>query len=160
MINKRYLYTPIIIAAILLLSYSQGYNVFAQNTPVEEQTKNASSDEINKIQNQEPTETRDGGEYSGFEESKVQTKGIPDEGAESTPEAPISGVQVRDPNEENAAPFNVTNATGRSFNQSDTAISNTTLQTTTTTNNNNNNQAEKDSNNPIMDTLQKLNPLK
>ena len=160
MINKRYLYTPIIIAAILLLSYSQGHNVFAQNTPVEEQTKNASSDEINKIQNQEPTETRDGGEYSGFEESKVQTKGIPDESAESTPEAPISGVQVRDPNEENAAPFNVTNATGRSFNQSDTAISNTTLQTTTTTNNNNNNQAEKNSSNPIMNSLQKLNPLK
>lgn len=156
MINKRYSYTPIIIAVILLLSYSQGHNVFAQNSPLEKQTKNASSDEINKIQNQEPTETRDGGEYSGFEESGVQTKGIPDEGAESTPEAPISGLKVRDPNE-NAAPFNVTNATGRSFNQSDTAIANTTLQNN---NNNNNNQAEKDSNNPIMDTLQKLNPLK
>jgi hypothetical protein len=159
MFNKRYSYTPIIIAVTLLLSYSQGHNVFAQNSPLEEQTKNASSDEINKIQNQEPTETRDGGEYSGFEESGVQTKGIPDEGAESTPEAPISGVEARDPNEENAAPFNVSNSTGRSFNQSDTAIANTTLQNNNS-NSNSNNQAEKDSSNPIMDTLQKLNPLK
>ena len=155
MFNKSYSYTPIIIAVTLLLSYSQGHNVFAQNSPLEKQTKNASSDEINKIQNQEPTETRDGGEYSGFEESGIQTKGIPDEGAESTPEAPISGVEARDPNEENAAPFNVSNSTGRSFNQSDTAIANTTLQ-----NNNSNNQAEKNSSNPIIDTLQKLNPLK
>src|SRR5919106_3490723 len=156
MFNKRYSYTPIIIAVTLLLSYSQGHNVFAQNSPLEEQTKNASSDEISKIQNQEPTEKRDGGEYSGFEESGVQTKGIPDEGAESTPEAPISGVEVRDPNEENAAPFNVSNSTGRSFNQSDTAIANTTLESNSNSNNNNNdnnnNQAEKDSSNPIMDT--------
>ena len=66
--NKRYSYTPIIIAVILLLSYSQGHYLFAtQNSPVEEQTKNASNDEINKMQNREPTETRDGGEYSGFE---------------------------------------------------------------------------------------------
>jgi hypothetical protein len=154
MFNKRYSYTPIIIAVTLLLSYSQGHNVFAQNSPLEEQTKNASSDEINKIQNQEPTETRDGGEYSGFEESGVQTKGIPDEGAETTPEAPISGVNIKNPNEENvASPFNATNTTGRSFNQSDTAIANTTLQT-------NNNQAKQNSSNPIIDTLQKLNPLK
>jgi hypothetical protein len=48
----------------------------------------------------------------------------------------------------------VTNATGRSFNQSDTTIANTTLQT------NNNNQAEEEnSSNPITDTLQKLNPF-
>ena len=156
--NKRYSYTPIIIAVILLSSYSQGHYVLAQNSPLEEQTNNASNDEINKIQNQEPTGTRDGGEYSGFEETGVQTKGIPDEGAESTPEAPISGVEARDPNEENVAPFNVTNATGRSFNQSDTAIANTTLQTNN--NSNSNNQAEENSSNPIMDTLQKINPLK
>lgn len=44
--NKRYSYTPIIIAVILLLSYSQGHYLFAtQNSPVEEQTKNASNDE-------------------------------------------------------------------------------------------------------------------
>jgi hypothetical protein len=156
--NKRYSYTLIIIAVILLVSYSQGDYVFAQNTTqsssLEEQTKNASNDEINEIQNQEPTETKDGGEYSGFEETGVQTEGIPDEGAESTPQAPISGIGVRDPNEENAAPFNVTNATGRSFNQSDTTAANTTLQT-------NNNQAEEEnSSNPITDTLQKLNPFK
>src|SRR5215213_7303943 len=136
MFNKRYLYTPIIIAVTLLLSYSQGHNVFAQNSPLEEQTKNASSDEINKIQNQEPTETRDGGEYSGFEESGVQTKGIPDEGAESTPQAPISGLEVRDPNDEGAAPFNVTNATGRSYNQTDnTTTANNQTDNTTTANN-------------------------
>src|ERR687890_2065652 len=157
--NKRYSYALIITSLILLFSYPQGDYVFAQSTPLEEQTENASNDEINEIQNQEPTETRDGGEYSGFEETGVQTEGIPEEGAESTPEAPISGLEVRDPNEENAAPFNVTNSTGRSFNQSDTAIANTTLQNNNN-NNNNNNQAEKDSSNPIMDTLQKLNPLK
>jgi hypothetical protein len=60
-------------------------HVFSQNTAqsssLEEQTKNASNDEINEIQNQEPTETKDGGEYSGFEETGVQTEGIPDEGA-------------------------------------------------------------------------------
>jgi hypothetical protein len=130
--NKRYSYIPIIIiAVILLLSYSQGHYLFAQNSPVGEQTKNAYTNEINKIQNREHTETRDGGEYSGFEETGVQTKGIPDEGAETTPEAPISGVNIKNPNEENvASPFNATNTTGRSFNQSDTtAIANTTLQT-------------------------------
>ncbi|HKG42115.1 MAG TPA: hypothetical protein VKA98_08250, partial [Nitrososphaeraceae archaeon] len=95
---------------------------------MEEQTKNASNDEINEIQNQEPTETRDGGEYSGFEETGVQTEGIPEEGAESTPQAPISGLEVRDPNDESAAPFNVTNATGRSYNQTD---NNTTTANTT-----------------------------
>jgi hypothetical protein len=129
--NKRYSYIPIIIIVVILLSYSQGHYLFAQNSPVGEQTKNASTNEINKIQNREPTETRDGGEYSGFEETGVQTKGIPDEGAETTPEAPISDVKIKNPNEENvASPFNATNATGRSFNQSHTtAIANTTLQT-------------------------------
>ena len=151
--NKRYSYTPIIIAVILLLSYSQGHYLLAQNSPVEEQTKNTSNNEINKIQNRDPTETKDGGEYSGFEETGVQTKGIPDKGAETIPEAPISGVKVKNPNDENVAPFNATNATGRSFNQSDTAIANTTLQT-------NNNPAKQNSSNPIIDTLQKLNPLK
>ena len=72
--NKRYSYAPIIISLILLSSYSQGDYVFAQTSQLEEQqTKNASNDEINEIQNQEPTETRDGGEYSGFEETGVQT---------------------------------------------------------------------------------------
>jgi hypothetical protein len=70
--NKRYSYAPIIISLILLFSYSQEDYVFAQSSsPFEEQTKNASNDEINEIQNQEPTDTRDGGEYSGFEETGV-----------------------------------------------------------------------------------------
>src|SRR5215208_6489869 len=121
---------------ILLSSYSQGDYVFAQNSPLEEQTTNASNDEINEMQNQEPTETRDGGEYSGFEETGVQTEGIPDEGAESTPQAPISGLEVRDPNDEGAAPFNVTNATGRSYNQTDnTTTANNQTDNTTTANN-------------------------
>ena len=153
--NKRYSYALIIISLILLFSYSPGDYVFAQSSPLEEQTKNASNDEINEMQNQEPTETRDGGEYSGFEETGVQTEGIPEEGAESTPQAPISGLEVRDPNDEGAAPFNVTNATGRSYNQTDnTTTANTTSQA--------NNQAEENSStpNPIMDTLQKINPFK
>jgi hypothetical protein len=153
--NKRYFYSLIIISLILLFPYSQEDYVFAQNSSLEEQTDNASNDEINEMQNQESTETRDGGEYSGFEETGVQTEGIPEEGAESTPEAPISGLGVRDPNEEGAAPFNVTNATGRSFNQIDnTAIANTASQA--------DNQAEENAGNPnpIMDTLQKINPFK
>jgi hypothetical protein len=155
--NKRYFYSLIIISLILLFSYSQGDYVFAQSSSLEEQqTENASDDEINEMQNQEPTETRDGGEYSGFEETGVQTEGIPEEGAESTPAAPVSGLEVRDPNDEGAAPFNVTNATGRSFNQTDnnTTTANTASQA--------NNQAEENSSNsnPIMDTLQKINPFK
>jgi hypothetical protein len=153
--NKRYSYALIIISLILLFAYTQGDYVFAQSSQLEEQTENASNDEINEMQNQEPTETRDGGEYSGFEETGVQTEGIPDEGAESTPQAPISGLEVRDPNDEGAAPFNVTNATGRSYNQTDnTTTANTTSQA--------NNQAEENSStpNPIMDTLQKINPFK
>src|SRR5215213_10598485 len=157
--NKRYSYALIIISLILLFAYTQGDYVFAQSSPLEEQTKNASNDEINEIQNQEPTETRDGGEYSGFEETGVQTEGIPDEGAESTPQAPISGLEVRDPNDEGAAPFNVTNATGRSFNQTDnTTTANNQTDNTTTANKTSqaNNQAEENSGtpNPIMDTLQ------
>ena len=73
------------------------------------------------MQNEEPTETRDGGEYSGFEETGVQTEGIPDEGADSTPQAPISGLEVRDPNEEITF-SNVSNATGRSFNQTNDIV--------------------------------------
>ena len=156
--NKRYFYSLIIISLILLFSYSQGDYVFAQSSSLEEQTENASNDEINEMQNQEPTETRDGGEYSGFEETGVQTEGIPEEGAESTPEAPISGLEVRDPNDEGAAPFNVTNATGRSFNQTDNTNTTTTANTASPANN----QAEENSSNPnpIMDTLQKINPFK
>jgi hypothetical protein len=155
--NKRYSFALIITSLILLFSYPQGDYVFAQSTPLEEQTENASNDEINEIQNQEPTETRDGGEYSGFEETGVQTEGIPEEGAESTPEAPISGLEVRDPNDEGEAPFNVPNATGRSFNQTDN-----TTTTTANTASQANNQAEENSGNPnpIMDTLQKINPFK
>ena len=155
--NKRYSYALIIISLILLSSYSQGDYVFAQNSPLEEQTTNASNDEINEMQNQEPTETRDGGEYSGFEETGVQTEGIPEEGAESTPQAPISGLEVRDPNDEGAAPFNVTNATGRSFNQTNNNNNTTTANTASQANN----QVEENLSNPnpIMDTLQKINPL-
>src|SRR5215212_4088435 len=153
--NKRYSYALIIISLILLFAYTQGDYVFAQSSPLEEQTKNASNDEINEIQNKEPKETRDGGEYSGFEETGVQTEGIPDEGAESTPQAPISGLEVRDPNDDGAAPFNVTNATGRSYNQTDnTTTANNQTDNTTTANKTSqaNNQAEENSGtpNPIM----------
>ena len=110
--NKRYPYALSIIALIVLLSHFQVYNILAQNSLLDQQTKNVSNDKINQIQNKEPTETRDGGEYSGLEETGVQNTGIPNKDAESTPQAPISGINVKDTNNENASPFvNVTNTT-------------------------------------------------
>jgi hypothetical protein len=41
---------------------------------------------------QKPTEKKQGGEYSGFEETKKQTEGLPTNEASPTPQAPISGV--------------------------------------------------------------------
>lgn len=48
--------------------------------------------------NQEPTEEKQGGEYSGFEETGNQTDGIPNEEANPTPQAPISGLDVQQQN--------------------------------------------------------------
>jgi hypothetical protein len=48
--------------------------------------------------NQKPTEEKQGGEYSGFEEIGNQTDGIPNEEANPTPQAPISGLDVQQQN--------------------------------------------------------------
>jgi hypothetical protein len=48
--------------------------------------------------NQEPTEEKQGGEYSGFEETGNQTDGTPNEEANPTPQAPISGLDMQQQN--------------------------------------------------------------
>ena len=46
----------------------------------------------------EPTEEKQGGEYTGFEETGNQTDGRPNEEANPTPQAPISGLDVQQQN--------------------------------------------------------------
>jgi hypothetical protein len=48
--------------------------------------------------NQEPTEEKQGGEYSGFEETGNQTDGTSNEEANPTPQAPIRGFDVQQQN--------------------------------------------------------------
>jgi hypothetical protein len=48
--------------------------------------------------NQEPAEEKQGGEYSGFEETGNQADGIANEEANPTPQAPISGLDVQQQN--------------------------------------------------------------
>ena len=48
--------------------------------------------------NQEPTKEKQGSEYSGFEETGNQTDGRPNEDANPTPQAPISGLDVQQQN--------------------------------------------------------------
>ena len=48
--------------------------------------------------NQEPTEEKQGGEYSGFEETGNQTDGTLNEEANPTPQAPISGLDMQQQN--------------------------------------------------------------
>jgi hypothetical protein len=48
--------------------------------------------------NQEPAEEKQGGEYSGFEETGNQTDGIANEEANPTPQAPTSGLDVQQQN--------------------------------------------------------------
>jgi hypothetical protein len=52
--------------------------------------------------NQKPTEEKQGGEYSGFEETGNQTDGGPNEEANPTPQAPISGLEVQQQNKTTA----------------------------------------------------------
>jgi hypothetical protein len=54
-------------------------------------------------QEQKPTEEKQGGEYSGFEESQKQTEGIPNQQANPTPQAPISDLNVQQKNQTTAA---------------------------------------------------------
>jgi hypothetical protein len=50
-------------------------------------------------QEQKPTEEKQGGEYSGFEEAQKQTEGIPNQQANPTPQAPISDLNVQQENQ-------------------------------------------------------------
>jgi hypothetical protein len=54
-------------------------------------------------QGQKPTEEKQGGEYSGFEETQKQTEGIPNQQANPTPQAPISDLNVQQKNQTTAA---------------------------------------------------------
>lgn len=42
---------------------------------------------------QQPTEQKQGGEYSGLEETGEQNEGLPRQGADPSPDAPITGVE-------------------------------------------------------------------
>jgi hypothetical protein len=58
----------------------------------------AYAQDVNNTQGQEPTEEKQGGEYSGFEEAGKQTEGIPNQDANPTPQAPISDINVQQEN--------------------------------------------------------------
>lgn len=47
---------------------------------------------------QEPTEEKQGGEYSGFDEAQEQSRGIPNQEANPTPQAPITNLDVQQEN--------------------------------------------------------------
>lgn len=63
----------------------------------------AYAQDVNDTQEQKPTEEKQGGEYSGFEESGRQTEGIPNQEANPTPQAPISDLNVQQENQTTAA---------------------------------------------------------
>ena len=63
----------------------------------------AYAQDVNDTQQQKPTEEKQGGEYSGFEEAERQTEGIPNQEANPTPQAPISGINVQQENRTTAA---------------------------------------------------------
>src|ERR687885_89689 len=77
--------------AIIMSAYGQGVN----------QTQ----------QDQKPTEQKQGGEYSGFEQTQKQTEGIPNRQANPTPQAPISSLDVQQKNQTTAAGTTATEAT-------------------------------------------------
>ncbi|HWS20041.1 MAG TPA: hypothetical protein VN239_05085 [Nitrososphaera sp.] len=59
----------------------------------------AYAQDVNDTQEQKPTEEKQGGEYSGFEEAGKQTQGIPNQEANPTPQAPISDINVQQENQ-------------------------------------------------------------
>ena len=63
----------------------------------------AYAQDVNDTQDQKPTEEKQGGEYSGFEEAERQTEGIPNQDANPTPQAPISDINVQQENQTTAA---------------------------------------------------------
>ncbi|MDF2728212.1 MAG: hypothetical protein K0S84_1755 [Nitrososphaera sp.] len=62
----------------------------------------AYAQDVNDTQEQKPTEEKQGGEYSGFEEAQRQTEGIPNQEANPTPQAPISDINVQQENQTTA----------------------------------------------------------
>ena len=62
----------------------------------------AYAQDVNDTQEQKPTEEKQGGEYSGFEEAQRQTEGIPNQEANPTPQAPISAINVQQENQTTA----------------------------------------------------------
>ena len=58
---------------------------------------------VSESQEQKPTEEKQGGEYSGFEEAGRQTEGIPNQDANPTPQAPISDLNVQQENQTTTA---------------------------------------------------------
>src|SRR3712207_9428080 len=58
---------------------------------------------VSENQEQKPTEEKQGGEYSGFEEAGRQTEGIPNQDANPTPQAPISDLNVQQENQTTTA---------------------------------------------------------
>lgn len=63
----------------------------------------AYAQDVNDTQDQKPTEEKQGGEYSGFEEAQRQTEGIPNQEANPTPQAPISDLNVQQENRTTAS---------------------------------------------------------
>jgi hypothetical protein len=78
-----------LLAIIILISTTTVIGAYAQD--------------VNDTQQQKPTEEKQGGEYSGFEEAGRQTEGIPNQEANPTPQAPISDINVQQENQTTAA---------------------------------------------------------
>ncbi|HYZ58805.1 MAG TPA: hypothetical protein VE544_04035 [Nitrososphaeraceae archaeon] len=78
-----------LLAIIILISTTTVIGAYAQD--------------VNDTQQQKPTEEKQGGEYSGFEEAERQTEGIPNQEANPTPQAPISDINVQQENRTTAA---------------------------------------------------------
>jgi hypothetical protein len=78
-----------LLAIIILMSTTTVIGAYAQD--------------VNDTQQQKPTEEKQGGEYSGFEEAERQTEGIPNQEANPTPQAPISDINVQQENRTTAA---------------------------------------------------------
>ena len=79
-----------LLAIIVLISTTTVIGAYAQ-------------EDVNDTQQQKPTEEKQGGEYSGFEEAERQTEGIPNQEANPTPQAPISDINVQQENRTTAA---------------------------------------------------------
>jgi hypothetical protein len=82
------------IIAVALLSLGSVMFAHAQEQPSANGVQNQSA--------QKPTEQKQGGDYSGFEETGPQSGPIPNKNANPTPQAPISGLDVQDQNKTTA----------------------------------------------------------